>query len=111
MRAYYTLFKSIQAHSLFCLARLLHPSDPAPTFDGKDVYPITTFLSKLPATKCNVCDRDPATRITLHDELAGVSPCYICDFCFKCFHEDEDGARENGVEIIPCVLQLTPCQL
>lgn len=80
---------------------MLHPTDPAPAFKGHPVYPITTWLSRLPVFKCFICEKDPATRITLHDELAGVSPCYLCNVCFECLHNDEASALENGVQVIP----------
>ena len=82
---------------------MLHPSDPHPKladYPDCDVYPITSFLSRLNVNKCAVCERDPATRVNVNDELAGQTPCPICDLCFEMLHVDEEGARANGVEVI-----------
>lgn len=109
---YEHVFEFVEIRSVFFTAhrrhsmtlyenRLLHPSDPAPQYNGHDVYPVTTYLSRLQSPKCTICEKDPASRITLHDELSGVSPCYICNICFDCFHRNEEEARANGVVVIP----------
>jgi len=90
--------------------RLLHPTDPSPTLGSPSSdltpYPVTTFLSRLNVNKCNVCERDPATRVTVNDVLAGISPCPICDVCFTMLHGDLDGARNAGIEVIPIIEDL-----
>jgi hypothetical protein len=66
-------------------------------------YPITTFLSRLNVSKCNVCERDPATKVTVEDELSGMTPCPICDVCLNYLHGSEEQALQNGVQIVPYV--------
>jgi len=80
-----------------------------PSEDGQGVmspYPVTIFLSRLNVNKCNVCERDPATRVTVNDDLAGVSPCPICDECFRLLHGDVESAKAAGIEIIPILEEL-----
>lgn len=70
--------------------RYIHSSDPTPT----DVslctapYPITTFLARLVAAKCRICDRDPGSIVTIDDELAGETPALMCVKCFEYLHGD-----------------------
>ncbi|CAH7669942.1 snRNA-activating protein of 50kDa MW C terminal-domain-containing protein [Phakopsora pachyrhizi] len=68
--------------------RAIHPTDPKPS-KKINPYPITTFLSRLNSLKCRVCDRDPASLITLEDEMVSESPCYLCLTCFKILHGHE----------------------
>ncbi|GAA6059476.1 hypothetical protein JCM10212_002219 [Sporobolomyces blumeae] len=65
--------------------RWRHPSDPNPT-STPSPYPLTTFLSRLAASKCYVCDRDPGSIWVHNDELAGQNPTLVCRTCFKHLH-------------------------
>jgi hypothetical protein len=87
--------------------RLLHHTDPAPVLPTLtpevSPYPISTFLSRLNVNKCAICEKDPATRVTINDELAGVTPCHMCDACFEHLHGTDEAALAAGVSIVPCV--------
>lgn len=67
----------------------IHPADPRPTTAASSApYPVTTFLSRLTAAKCRLCDRDPGSIVTIDDELAGETPALMCAKCFELLHGD-----------------------
>ena len=67
----------------------IHPADPRPaTAASSAPYPVTTFLSRLTAAKCRLCDRDPGSIVTIDDELAGETPALMCARCFELLHGD-----------------------
>lgn len=89
----------------------IHPSDPRPLFPtshaNSSPYPLSTFLSRQQTmTKCRLCDRDPASLVTIDDELAGESPAWLCRGCFECLHGGEEEAQGKGIRIVPLLMEL-----
>lgn len=80
----------------------VHPADPVPVSTASSKpYPLTTFLSRLIALKCRICDRDPGSIVTIDDELAGESPSLMCVTCFEMLHGDNEDGHVTVIPTLP----------
>ncbi|KAK3818653.1 MAG: snRNA-activating protein of 50kDa MW C terminal-domain-containing protein [Benniella sp.] len=58
---------------------------------NRNSYPFQTFQERTPKRRCQMCNANLASYVTVNDRLAGHSPCYFCEDCYVAFHYNVEG--------------------